>query len=86
MATGVPVLMMPLAMDVLMGMSRRLVAVLVAVMGMSRRLVGVLMLMLVLIMAAHISSLLSCLFYKILTRRSFLVKPLGFSGVISITV
>jgi hypothetical protein len=53
MAAGVLVLMMPLAVDMLMGMGRRLVAVFVAVMGMSRRLMGVLMLMLVLVMAAH---------------------------------
>ena len=75
-------LVMPLAMDVLMDMSRRLVAVLVAVMGMSRRLMGVLMLMLVLVVAAHGSSLLSCIFYIILTIWSVLVKPPGFSGVI----
>jgi len=65
MAAGVPVLVMPLAVDVLMGMSRRLVAVLVAVMGMSRRVMGVLMLMLVLVMAAHGSALLLWLFYII---------------------
>ena len=59
--------MMPLAMDVLMGVSRRLVAVLVTVMAMSRRLMGVLMLMLVLIVTAHGSSLLLCLFSIILT-------------------
>ena len=51
--------MMPLAVNMLMGMSRRLVAVLVAVMRMRRPLMGVLMLMLVFIMAAHLSSLLS---------------------------
>jgi len=61
-AAGVPVLMMSLAVDVLMGMSHRLVAVLVAVMGMSSRLMGVLMLMLVLVVAAHFASLLSVLF------------------------
>ena len=59
MAAGVLVLMMPLAVNMLMGMSRRLVAVLVAVMRMRRPLMGVLMLMLVFIMAAHLSSLLS---------------------------
>ena len=78
-------LVMPLAMDVLMDMSRRLVTVLVAVMGMSRRLMGVLMLMLVLIVAAHGSSLLSCIFWIILTIWSFFVKPPGFSGVIGRT-
>ena len=56
--------MMPLAVDVLMGMSRRLVAVLVAVMGMSRRLMGVLMLMLVFVVAAHLPSLLSFFYLK----------------------
>jgi hypothetical protein len=54
-----PVLVMPVAMGVLMGMSGRLVAVLVPVVAMRRRGVRVLMLMLVLVMAAHRPSLLS---------------------------
>jgi hypothetical protein len=58
MAAGMPVLVMPFAMNVLMGMSRSLVAMLMAVVGMSHRFVRVLMLMLVLVMAAHRSSLL----------------------------
>ncbi len=59
MAAGVPVLMMPVFVRVLVAMSRGLVAVLMAVVRMSLRLVGVLMLMLVFIVAAHQSSLLS---------------------------
>jgi hypothetical protein len=59
MAAGVPVLMMPIVMGVLMGMGGSLVAVLMPVMAMRRLVVLVLMLMLVLVMAAHQSSLLS---------------------------
>jgi hypothetical protein len=59
MAAGVPVLMMPVLVRVLVSMSHGLVAVLMAVMDMSFRLVGVLMGMLVFIVAAHQSSLLS---------------------------
>jgi hypothetical protein len=59
MAAGVPVLMVPVFVRVLVRMSLGLVAVLMAVMGMSFRLVGVLMGMLVFIVAAHQSSLLS---------------------------
>ena len=62
MAAGMPVLVMPVAMGVLMGMSGSLVAVLVPVVAMRRRCVRVLMLMLVLVMAAHRTSLLSVLY------------------------
>jgi hypothetical protein len=62
-AAGVPVLMMPLIVGVLVAMSRRLVAVLMAIMAMSRRLVRVLMLMFVFIVAAHGSAPLSDYFY-----------------------
>ncbi len=78
--------MVLIIVDVLMGMSHRLVAVLVAVMAMRRHIVGVLMLMLVLIMAAHGSTLLLWLFQIILTILAFLVKPRGFSGVTGITL
>jgi hypothetical protein len=69
-----PVFMMPIFMDVLMSMSLRLVAVLMAVMGMRFRIVAVLMLMLVLVMAAHCSLLLSRLIVFILITWAFLVK------------
>ena len=59
MAAGMPVLVMPVVVGVLMGMSGRFVAVLMPVVAMSRRIVRVLMLMLVLVMTAHGSSLLS---------------------------
>jgi hypothetical protein len=64
MAAGVPVLMMPFVVNVLVGMSLGLVAVLMAVVGMSFHLVGVLMLMLVFIVAAHQSPLLSLASYS----------------------
>ena len=60
MAAGMPVLVMPIIMGVFMTMSLGLVAVLMAVMGMRLGLVSVLMFMLVLVVAAHRSSLLSC--------------------------
>ena len=59
MAAGVPVLMMPVVVDVLMGVHGGFVAVLMAIMAMSLGFVPVLMLMLVFAMAAHQSSLLS---------------------------
>lgn len=62
MAAGVTVLVMSVVVGVLMGMSGRLVAVLVAVMTMRRRFVSVFMFMFVLGMAAHGSSLLSLCF------------------------
>jgi hypothetical protein len=58
MATGVPVLMMPIIVNMLMSVRLSLVGVLVAVMGMRHRFVGVLMLMFVLVMTAHPSHLL----------------------------
>jgi len=57
MAAGVTVLVMSVVVSVLMGMSGRLVAVLVAVMSMRRRFVGVFMVVFVPGMAAHRSSL-----------------------------
>jgi hypothetical protein len=62
-AAGVPVLVMSVAVEVLVGMHLGFVAVFMAVMGMSRGLVPVLMLMLVLGVAAHSASLLSFLHY-----------------------
>jgi hypothetical protein len=59
MAALMVVLMMPFAVHVLMRMSHGLVAVLMAVVSMSNFFVGVLMLMLVFVMAAHSSTLLS---------------------------
>jgi hypothetical protein len=59
MTAGMPMLMMPVVVDVLMGMSGCLVAMLMAVVGMRHRFVRVLMFMLVLAMAAHRPSLLS---------------------------
>jgi len=59
MAALMIVLVVPFAVHVLMRMSHSLVAVLMAVVSMSSRFVGVLMLMLVFVMAAHQSSLLS---------------------------
>jgi hypothetical protein len=59
MAALVVVLVMPLIVKVLMGMHRFFVAMLMAVVAMRNRFVPVLMLMLVLAMAAHGSSLLS---------------------------
>jgi hypothetical protein len=59
MAALVLVLVMPFAVNVLMGMSHALMAVLMAVVGVRNRLVSVLMFMLVFIVAAHQSSLLS---------------------------
>ena len=53
MAAGVPVLVMPFIVGVLMAMSLSLVAVLMTIMAMSRSIVPVLMLMLVFVMAAH---------------------------------
>ena len=64
MAAGVSVRMMPVVVGVLVRMSLGLMAVLMAVMGMRCRFVGVLMLMLVFIVAAHQSLLLSSYFYK----------------------
>jgi hypothetical protein len=58
-AAGVPVLVMPFIVGVLMAMSFGLVAVLMTIMAMSRRIVLMLMLMFVFVMAAHRSSLLS---------------------------
>jgi hypothetical protein len=59
MAAGVPVLMVPVVVRVLVGMSLGLVAVLMTAVAMSFRFVGVLMRVLVFIVAAHQSSLLS---------------------------
>jgi hypothetical protein len=59
MAAAVPVLMMPVVVSVFVSMRFGLVAVLMAVVGMRFRAVGVLMLMLVFVVAAHQSSLLS---------------------------
>jgi len=59
MAASVPVLMMPVFVGVLVAMSLGLVAVFVTVMAMGRPFVPVFVLMLVLGMAAHLSSLLS---------------------------
>jgi hypothetical protein len=73
-AAGVPVLVMPFVVGVLMAMSLSLVAVLMTIMAMSRRIVLMLMLMFVFVMAAHRSSLLSWLLFLILTTWSFLVK------------
>ena len=53
MAASVPVLMMPVIVDVLMGVHRGFLAVLMAVVAMSLGFVPVLMLMLVFAMAAH---------------------------------
>ena len=59
MAALMLVLVMPFAVHVLMRMSHGLMAVLMTVVSMSSRFVGVLMLMLVFIVAAHFSLLLS---------------------------
>ncbi|MEW6658761.1 MAG: hypothetical protein AB1424_08875 [Thermodesulfobacteriota bacterium] len=82
MAAGVPVLVMPIVVGVLMGMSLGLVAVLMAVVAMGLRLMRVLMLMLVLVVAAHCSSLLSLLIIikfihlpRFLSSSRFLVFP-----------
>jgi hypothetical protein len=58
-AAGMPVLVMPVVVGVLMGMHRGLVAVLMAIVAMRFALVTVFMLMFVFIVAAHCSSLLS---------------------------
>ena len=65
MAALVLMLVVPFAVSVLVCVSHGFVAVLMAVMGMRFRDVGVLMLMLVFVMAAHQSSLLSDLFILI---------------------
>jgi hypothetical protein len=62
MAAFVVVLVMPVAVGVLVGMSRGLVAVLMPIVAMGFRGVGVLVLMLVFVVAAHQSSLLSSFF------------------------
>jgi hypothetical protein len=59
MAALMLVLVVPFAVNVLMSMSHGLMAVLMAVMAVRNRLVSVLMFMLVFIVAAHRSSLLS---------------------------
>jgi hypothetical protein len=59
MAAGVPVVMVPVVMGMLVAMSRSLVAVLMPVMAMRLGLMGVLMLMFVFIVTAHFTSLLS---------------------------
>jgi hypothetical protein len=59
MTAGVAVMVMLIIVRVFMGVSHRLMAVLMPVMAVSLSLVGVLMLMLVLVMAAHFASLLS---------------------------
>jgi hypothetical protein len=59
MAADVFVLMVPLPMDVLVGMHHGFMAVLMAVVAVGNGLVAVLVLMLVLGVAAHLSSLLS---------------------------
>lgn len=59
MAALVVVLVMSFAVNMLMNMSLGIMAVLMAVMGMRHRFVSVLMLVLVFIVAAHQSSLLS---------------------------
>ena len=86
MAAGVAVLMMPVFVRVLMGMSCGLVAVLMAVVGMRLGLMGVLMLMFVLVVAAHGSSLLSGLFLLKVASwpRSCQALTSDFSGVAGI--
>jgi hypothetical protein len=59
MAAGMPVLMMPVVVGVLMTVHRTCVAVLMAVVAMSLGLVTVLMLMLVFAVTTHPSALLS---------------------------
>jgi len=59
MAAGMPVLVMFVVMGMLVSMHRSLVNVLMAVVAMGHRFVAMLMLMLVLGMAAHPSTLLS---------------------------
>jgi len=59
MAAGVPVLVMPVVVGVLMGVHRGFVAVLMAVMAMGHSIVAVLVLMFVFAMAAHQATLLS---------------------------
>jgi hypothetical protein len=76
MAAGVPVLVMPIVVSVLMGMSHGLVAVLMPVMGMGLRVMGVLMLMFVLVVAAHGSSLLSTLFFINFNQLSCILSSL----------
>jgi hypothetical protein len=58
-AAGVPVLMMPIVVGVLMGVHRGLVAMVMAIVAMALGFVPVLMLMLFFAMAAHQSPLLS---------------------------
>jgi hypothetical protein len=58
-ATLVLVLMVPVYMGVFVTVHHRLVAVLMPVVGVGTRLMAVLVLMLVLAVAAHLSSLLS---------------------------
>jgi len=79
MAAGMPVPVMPIAMGVLMAMSGSLVAVLMPVMTMRRGVVRVLMLMLVLVMAAHESSLLSVGYHDFNHLAGFLssLAPMG---------
>jgi hypothetical protein len=76
MAAGVPVLMVPVTVGVLMAMGHRFVAVLMAIVAMRRRFMRVLMFMLVFVVAAHGSSLL---FYLRVNSCPILVKlfPLG---------
>jgi hypothetical protein len=61
MAAGVPVLMMPVVVGVLMRMHGGLMAVLMTVMAMSLCVMPMLMFMFIFAMAAHSSSLLSFL-------------------------
>jgi hypothetical protein len=65
MTAGVPVLVMPIVMGVLMCMFGSLVAMLMTVMALGRPFVPVFVPMLVLGMAAHLSSLLSLFLIKI---------------------
>jgi hypothetical protein len=59
MTAGVAVMVMAIIVRMFMGVSHRLMAVVVPIMAVSLSFVGVLMLMLVLVMAAHILSPLS---------------------------
>lgn len=70
MAAGMAVLVMPIVVGVLMGVGGSLVGMFMAIMSMRRRFVGVFMLMFILVMAAHDSSLLSCKFFIIVTASS----------------
>jgi hypothetical protein len=74
MAALVLVLVMPFAVNVLVGMSHALMAVLMAVVAVRNRFVSVLMLMLVFIVAAHQSSLLSFLSCNRITIARFVVN------------